>query len=490
MPILGHLARPSPSPAQPKPPLHQALFDKLRHLQAQSGYWLASHQILSLLVASLLIATLLTPALLLYLSPFSSPASSILRRVRGQLPWELDGLQQQGLLWSEDNVCWDTIAGHLAEGHGASAAAVVAEQVLVGPAGSDGGEAVSKELLHKAWRVERELERRLLSGELKGLSCVVGGGSGGDGGCAISSPTKWWSTEGDLLGDTDLHKTLSAPHPPSSLNLTFSLPLTLASTLVAPVRDRHGHLRGADFLAITFYLQLDPMPHSALNIASAIDENSFVYEPRTRDNARQVWRQAVREVVGGKGWPTRQAQLGKMSPSEGQGQRVIVKVSTLTFQLRRTVKLTVIVLLQHLPSLPVQANPRQLEDAIFILCYLLVGVYVYWSIRDAAVHSKIGLVFTACVELAASGIMSLSVCWLLGISVGLVPWKLIPFLVTVCGVDSMNILVNAVASTPLSQPIPERIASAFYDVGPSMLATLVAELFVAGSIIAYTTPVV
>lgn len=52
-----------------------------------------------------------------------------------------------------------------------------------------------------------------------------------------------------------------------------------------------------------------------------------------------------------------------------------------------------------------------------------MGVYVYWSIRDAAVHSKVGLVFTACVELAASGIMSLSVCWLLGISVGLVPWS-------------------------------------------------------------------
>ncbi len=69
-----------------------------------------------------------------------------------------------------------------------------------------------------------------------------------------------------------------------------------------------------------------------------------------------------------------------------------------------------------------QANPRQLEDLIFVLCYFLVGTYVYWSIRDAAVHSKVGLVFTACVELAASGIMSLSICWLLGISVGLVPW--------------------------------------------------------------------
>lgn len=78
--------------------------------------------------------------------------------------------------------------------------------------------------------------------------------------------------------------------------------------------------------------------------------------------------------------------------------------------------------LQFLPSLPVQTNPRQLEDLIFVLGYSLVGMYFYWSIRDAAVHSRVGLVFTSCVELAASGIMSLSVCWLFGIRVGLVPW--------------------------------------------------------------------
>ncbi len=227
------------------------------------------------------------------------------------------------MLSNEDNVCWNTIAGHLAEGSDASTAAIVAEQVLVGPAGSEGGEAVSKEVLHKAWMVERELERRLLGGEVQGLSCVAGGARGG---CATSSPTAWWSTEGDLLGDTDVHKTLSSPHP--SPDSALELPLTLASTLVGPVRDRHGHLRGADFLAITFYLKFDP---ASLNPGQQGKHSVLTDregpEAGARLIARQLWRRAVREVVGGKGWQTQQVQLGKVGPTSGSGQRVIVKVS-------------------------------------------------------------------------------------------------------------------------------------------------------------------
>lgn len=38
------------------------------------------------------------------------------------------------------------------------------------------------------------------------------------------------------------------------------------------------------------------------------------------------------------------------------------------------------------------------------------------------VHSKAGLLFTGLVELVLSGIMSLSICWLMDLKVGLVPW--------------------------------------------------------------------
>lgn len=319
------LTRSSPASHNEAKPVHESVLDKVRHSQARAGYWLGSHQILSLLVSSILISTLLTPALLLYISPFSSPASSILRRLRGQLPWELDGLQQQGLIWSEDDVCWDAVAGHLAQGSDASTGAIVAEQVLIGPAGSEGGEAVSKEVLHKAWKVERELKRRLLGGEVKGLRCVASG----TGGCSTSSPTQWWPTELDLLGDTDVHRTLSRPHSPSAP--VIDLPHTLASTLVGPVRDRHGNLRGADFLAITFYLQLDPTAPLATNTNRATDTvtGGFHTSLDSRTFMRQEWRRAVRDVVGGKGWQAPQAQLGKLSTTDGQGQRVIVKVSLL-----------------------------------------------------------------------------------------------------------------------------------------------------------------
>lgn len=49
--------------------------------------------------------------------------------------------------------------------------------------------------------------------------------------------------------------------------------------------------------------------------------------------------------------------------------------------------------------------------------------------------------------------------------------------------QSMNILVNAVASTSFSQPIPERLAAAFADVGPSMAGALLGELVLAAIIL-------
>lgn len=83
--------------------------------------------------------------------------------------------------------------------------------------------------------------------------------------------------------------------------------------------------------------------------------------------------------------------------------------------------------MQHLPHLLVHSNPRLLEDVLFGIGYIVVGVYVFWTMNQMhQVYSKIGLMFTGLVELIASGIMSLSVCWLLGINMGLVPWYVLP----------------------------------------------------------------
>jgi uncharacterized membrane protein len=64
--------------------------------------------------------------------------------------------------------------------------------------------------------------------------------------------------------------------------------------------------------------------------------------------------------------------------------------------------------------------------AISALLYLAYGgffVYVTWSMRRMnAVHSRIGVTFTALVEIAVSTITSVSVCALVGFKVTMVPW--------------------------------------------------------------------
>ena len=57
------------------------------------------------------------------------------------------------------------------------------------------------------------------------------------------------------------------------------------------------------------------------------------------------------------------------------------------------------------------------------LPYLGFLVYVVWSVKNmSAVHSRLGVTFTALVEIAVSTITSLSVCALVGFKVTLVPW--------------------------------------------------------------------
>lgn len=69
------------------------------------------------------------------------------------------------------------------------------------------------------------------------------------------------------------------------------------------------------------------------------------------------------------------------------------------------------------------SNPRLLEDVLFAIGYGIVGLYVLSKTKGTnKVHSKFGLTLTGIVELLLSGIMSLSICWLTGLPIGLVPW--------------------------------------------------------------------
>lgn len=62
-------------------------------------------------------------------------------------------------------------------------------------------------------------------------------------------------------------------------------------------------------------------------------------------------------------------------------------------------------------------------SAFLYLAYIGFFAYVAWSVRRMdAVHSRIGVTFTALVEIAVSTITSLSVCALVGFKITMVPW--------------------------------------------------------------------
>ncbi|BGP46176.1 hypothetical protein JCM10450v2_002016 [Rhodotorula kratochvilovae] len=457
------------APPAPSWRAHRAYADALAAGMAaffsSFGAFLASHQTLSLMCTGLLICSLLSPAIILTFSPsgsiFDLSASAITRRGRGELVWELDGLRRQGLISTEEDVCWDRVRTYYDKtGREGGGRRIRVEQVLVAVVGA-GATAhrgtISKGVLHRTLRVQREIERRLLAGQVAGNACLRVGADGQER-CAVLSPAEWWGGEDDLLRDADVHRTLSAPararsparEPASSL---LSLPLTLSETFVGIGRDRQGTVKSAQHLVVTFFLDDGPFPHPAsLPPAS----NSTRVEDATREAATQAWRQAVHEVVEHKSWlaPVSSDPMGITTASKGPVRHVLVK---------------------YLPQLVGATHSRRLENGIYGIGYLLVTLYVWRYIRKLRAHSKMGLLVTGIVELAASGIMSVSICWLMGWDLGLVPWNLLAFLVLTSGLDNMILVLRAIASTDVNLPVPQRMSVGLRTVGVEMTVLLAVE---------------
>ncbi|KAK4058593.1 hypothetical protein OIO90_000037 [Microbotryomycetes sp. JL221] len=426
------------------------------------GRWLALHQIKALLLCAVVMCALLSPAMLLFFEPTTADTSplSLLsspQTYRGQFAWEMDVMQRQGIVASTEDVCWDRLNSYH-ESRGQSAPLIRVEQLLVSttaPHNQQGwsGATLSKPTLHRALKLQHELERRLERRLVNLLDCV----RDLTGHCAVISPVEWWASEEELLQDQDVHKTLSEPARhylkqtsasslPSS-NGTARVPLTSASTLVGIGRNRFGAIRDASRLVITFLLRDTA---NVNHVATGQIDND--------EAARMAWRETVRQAMDGIGWSTKEERVGKSLEWQGHAERVILK---------------------HLPNLVVVSNPRRSEAWSFFFGYILVAFYVRRRVRPLKVNSKIGLLVTGVVQLATSGIMSISICWLLGWKIGLVPWNLIAFLVLVCGVDNMLVMTTAIGSVDMQLPIEERVAQGLANTGPITLATLAAQLCMA-----------
>ncbi|KAJ7771584.1 sterol regulatory element binding protein cleavage-activating protein [Mycena metata] len=107
-------------------------------------------------------------------------------------------------------------------------------------------------------------------------------------------------------------------------------------------------------------------------------------------------------------------------------------------------------------------------SALICLAYSAFVVYVLWLVRSMdAVHSRIGITFTALVEIAVSTITSVSVCALVGFKVTMVPWELLPIVIVFVGAENMFNLVDAVGKTSVTLSVKQRIAQGLSHAGTS-----------------------
>ncbi|KAG0705302.1 sterol-sensing domain of SREBP cleavage-activation-domain-containing protein [Suillus ampliporus] len=124
--------------------------------------------------------------------------------------------------------------------------------------------------------------------------------------------------------------------------------------------------------------------------------------------------------------------------------------------------------------------------SISTFLYLAYGAffaYVSWSMkRMNGVHNRIGLTFTALVEIAASTITSLSVCALLRVKVTMVPWSLLPIVIIFVGAENMFNLVDAVTRTSITLPVKQRIAEGLSRAGTSNTLKVVSYNIILGVI--------
>src|SRR6266702_2102383 len=77
-------------------------------------------------------------------------------------------------------------------------------------------------------------------------------------------------------------------------------------------------------------------------------------------------------------------------------------------------------------------------SAFLYLAYIGFFAYVAWAVRRMdAIHSRLGITFTALVEIAVSTVTSLSVCALVGFKITLVPWQVT--LPPSCNLNDVNL---------------------------------------------------
>ncbi|CAO3574475.1 unnamed protein product [Mortierella alpina] len=117
------------------------------------------------------------------------------------------------------------------------------------------------------------------------------------------------------------------------------------------------------------------------------------------------------------------------------------------------------------------------EYWLLAMAYFVMFLYISLSVgRVDLVKSKYGLGIAAVATVFVSLLMSIGLCSVFGVTLTLMPWEILPFMIIVVGVENIDILVHAVVETSMDLPVKERVGRGLGSVGVSITMTLVAEL--------------
>ncbi|KAF8162858.1 sterol regulatory element binding protein cleavage-activating protein [Crassisporium funariophilum] len=377
----------------------------------QFGLHCATHQIRVILISCVVITSLFYPALDLYVSS-NNLSLSVLNAFAS--PNTLSGIPAQSdlvNLWSGH----DTLRVHedpFTRAKCREGSALRVERIFIqSPLVEDDG-AVNHRILLSTLSLERRLENLLSIGDTPCLKRS-------NGRCFVISPLAFWGHDQDALrSDNNILDTLSY-----SRNISLAgIPITPQMVLAGRGSYEH-HVAGnkfdyATFLALTYFF-----PQSACWGSSS---------------ERTLWVQTVQNAV---------AQ-----------NEVTVQVPEAT-----------VIALEYDPLRSEStANGWSAISAFLYLAYIGFFAYVAWSVRRMdAVHSRLGVTFTALVEIAVSTITSLSVCALVGFRITMVPLELLPIVIVFVGAENMFNLVDAVGKTSVTLSVKQRIAEGLSRAGTS-----------------------
>ncbi|KAJ2930073.1 hypothetical protein H1R20_g7004, partial [Candolleomyces eurysporus] len=380
----------------------------------QFGLHCATHQIRVILISCVVITSLFYPALFLYAST-RPQLSTVLGVVTPPNAFTAHHAQKDLVnLWSG----YDSLRTHedaVARAKCGVGTALRVERVFIQSPLDDDEAALNHRILFSTLELERRLEASIHTGDSPCLKHS-------DGTCFVLSPLAFWDYDEDgILADDNILDTLSTFHNISIAGIPVSPPMVLAGR-----GSYDHHVAGSDFDYATFLALTYFFPNSDC-----------------LGNAEHAkWTQLVQDSVASN--------------------------AIVTFPTQEP----------HLIALDLNQETPEGWSAISALLYCAYAAffaYVAWSFRRMkAVHSRLGVTFTALVEITVSTITSLSVCSLVGFRITMVPSELLPIVIVFVGAENMFSLVDAVGKTSVTLSVKQRIAEGLSKAGTSNTLKVVA----------------